>query len=219
MRNLITTAILALALFPLVGSAQITGEFSTLYTSAYTFRGAQLADESIQPYLKLELGNLYATAWSNVPLDSGQDNELDFSLGYSAEGKPFDLDLGVMAYHYPDAGDTTWEGYLGISRSFGGFTPSLVAYYDWTLKVFTYQGGFSYEIPVAKRFTLAPRAVAGYIDPSGGKGSYYWEGGLEASFSFTEKASAFVGGAYTSSDVDLAKKDIWTYSGGIRFSF
>lgn len=220
MKNLITTTLLALGLFPLMGSAQITGEFSTAYTSAYTFRGAQLADESIQPYLKLELGNLYATVWSNIPSENAADNELDFSLGYSATGKPFDLDIGVMAYHYPKINETTWEGYLGISKSIVGFTSSAMVYYDWTLKTFTYQGGISREIKVTKRFSLTPRAVGGYIDPSNNnKGSYYWEGGLEASIVFNDKATLFVGGAYTSSDVDLAKKDIWTYSGGVRFSF
>ena len=47
------------------------------YASKYVFRGVQYAEDSFQPSVKLTSGSFYLGLWTNQPITSNIDNEID----------------------------------------------------------------------------------------------------------------------------------------------
>lgn len=111
------------ALLAVAGAAS-AGTFSVTPTIAsdYDFRGISQTDGDFA----FQLGGtynfdngFYAGAWgSNVDFGTSKpDLELDYFAGFAGETDMFSYDLGVVYYHYLDAGSlNTVEAYAGITK-------------------------------------------------------------------------------------------------------
>ena len=117
------------------------------YASKYVFRGAQFAEGSFQPSIKIVAGDAYSVIWTNQPVTSNTDNEIDLYAGYGWKlGDKWSLDAGATLYYYPELDESlgldnnTFEGYVGLNGTLGSFTVGLYAYDDFTLETFTLQG-------------------------------------------------------------------------------
>ncbi len=135
-------------------------------TSDYVFRGFSQSGEhaAIQGGFDATYGMLYTGVWASS-LDFGgnaagniADIELDIYAGITPSFGPIDLDLGVIAYFYPDANDTGAE--LDFVEFKGGATVKPVdgvslggtVYYspEYTGKageVWTLEGKVEVELP------------------------------------------------------------------------
>lgn len=95
-------------------AAQVSG--SAALTSDYVWRGASqtLEDPAAQAGLRVDhRTGLYASAWgSNVRFapDGGPASEFDLAVGWGGAVAPdWALDVGVVRYLYPGAGDLNWN--------------------------------------------------------------------------------------------------------------
>lgn len=167
--------------------------------SAYIFRGFQLADLAIQPYVELGAGGFYAGIWSSTPLEDRDlfDNEVDIYAGYGFDiSESLAGDVGFTRYIYTDSdgeADTT-EYYFGISHD-SDLAPSLYLYYDVDLEATTLEGsiGKSWDVGEDTSFDLG--GTLGFIDADGDDFTY-----LIASAGFSkpiaENADAWIGLSY-----------------------
>ncbi len=156
MKNLLlaSATLLAASVTPLVAQAQdISVSTSIDYVSEYVFRGVTLESEAIQPGVEVAIGDFSAGVWTSTGLGSNSladTDEVDFYAGYS-----FGLSEGLTAsaggtwFHYPDAQDT-FEASLGLALD-SVLSPSVTAYYDFTLEGFTLEGGVSHSLPVGEK--------------------------------------------------------------------
>ena len=97
---------------------------------------------------------------------------------------------------------TTWEPYVGIVGSVGGFSPGIYLYYDATLKVFTYQGQIGYSVP------LEPAGASidfsfnlGRVDPNAGSGYTYYSVGASVPFKLSESGTLTLGLNYAHNNI------------------
>jgi uncharacterized protein (TIGR02001 family) len=196
------------------------------YASKYVFRGMQYANDSLQPSLKLTAGNAYAGIWMNQPFDNDFENEVDFYGGYSfAMEDGWSFDVGGTIYHYPEldtsggADDTTFEGYAGLNGTLDGVGVSLYAYYDFTLDVFTVQGGVSYGIPINDKVSCNISANLGHVSPDDGDSYLYYGVGAQFPITISDKATITLGANYASHDLSGADDNHFWVNAGFTYSF
>ena len=91
---------------PVTPSYSVAVDFS--YASKYVFRGVRYSEESFQPSLKLTSGSFYACLWTNQPITSNTDNEIDLNGGYGFKlSDTWKLDVGATLYYYPELDKST----------------------------------------------------------------------------------------------------------------
>ena len=179
------------------------------YATKYVFRGVQLARQSLQPSLEVASGNFTAGIWANQPITDNTDNEIDFYAGYStALNDAWKIDTGLCLYYYPEldkstgADKTTWEPYIGVVGTVGGFAPGVYLYYDATLKVYTYQGQVGYSIALEPAgASLDFSAALGRVDPKSGSGYTYYSLDASVPFKLSEKGTFTIGVNYTHNNI------------------
>lgn len=110
--GIVCVSMLTLALA--AGSAQAQSQpdvaFNIGVTSDYVFRGFSQTNEepAIQGGVDASFGSFYAGAWaSNVDFGDDTDAELDIYGGYLFDVAGFDVDVGVIGYHYIGAPNFT----------------------------------------------------------------------------------------------------------------
>ena len=81
----------------------------------------------------------------------------------------------VTLYYYPEldtsggADSSTFEPYVGVSGSVGGFSPGAYVYYDTTLEVLTLEGSIGYSVALEPAgASLDFSAALGRADPDVG---------------------------------------------------
>jgi uncharacterized protein (TIGR02001 family) len=196
-------------------SYSVTVDFP--YVSKYVFRGLAVARDSLQPSVEVNAGDFYCGVWANTPLVNPHDPtgaakmELDVYGGYNLKlSDTLKADFGLTYYYYPQANKNltrshTVEGSLGLNWTVGGFTPSIYAYYDFTLKSWAYQGSVGYSLPLKKiGASLDLSATLGRVSPDGGGDYTYWSFGATVPFKLSETAKLNVGLTYTTNDLDGA---------------
>ncbi|MBP6506919.1 MAG: TorF family putative porin [Opitutaceae bacterium] len=206
-------------------SYRVTLDFP--YASKYVFRGVELAKQSLQPSVEIAVGSFTGGIWTNQPITDNLDNEIDFYGGFSIPLKAgWNLDTGVCIYYYPElntgggADSTTWEPYVGIVGSAGGFSPGVYLYYDATLKVVTYQGQVGYSIPLEPAgASLDFSANLGRVDPKSGSGYTYYGIGASVPFKFSEKGTFTLGVNYTHNNISGADRDAIFGTAGVTIGF
>ena len=206
-------------------SYSITADFS--YVSSYVFRGVKLADDSIQPSVKLAVGSFYAGLWYSEPFDNEFDNEIDFYLGYTfglANG--WSLDVGATAYHYPEldtsngADDSTVEGYVGLTGSMGGVTLGGYVYRDFTLETTTVQGNVGYGIPLSEQLSCNFGANLGYVTYDEGDDYLYYGVNVQLPWKINDKSTLTLGGNYANhDDVVGYKHDVFWVNAAFAYTF
>ncbi|MCI5047925.1 MAG: TorF family putative porin [Aquisalinus sp.] len=145
--------------------------------STYVFRGFQLADEAIQPYVEIGKGGFYTGVWFSTPLDSREffDNEVDIYAGYSFDiSESLSGDVGFTRYIYTDSdgeSDTT-ELYAGLAIE-APLKPSIYLYYDLDLEATTLEGSAGHSYPVSETVSLDLGGTLGFIDADGDDFTYF----------------------------------------------
>jgi uncharacterized protein (TIGR02001 family) len=145
------TTILAAAALPLLAlpgtafaqeeteetAGPIEVDFTLSAASDYRFRGLSLTGKDPQGTAELAISHesgLYAAAWaSNVDTDfdgKGNDLEVDWTIGYSKDVGPVNLDGGLIYYSYLNHADLNYfEVYGGITVPAGPASITLGAAY------------------------------------------------------------------------------------------
>jgi len=196
-------------------SYSVTVDFP--YVGNYCFRGVKFAEESFQPSVKVTSGSLYLGLWTNQPITSNIDNEIDFYGGYGWKlGDKWSLDVGATLYYYPELDDSlgldnnTLEGYVGLNGTFGSFTVGLYAYQDFTLENFTLQGTVGYSVPVSDKATFNLLGTVGNVAPDVGDNYTYYGIGATVPYKLTDSATLTVGVQYATHNIDgLEDNHIW----------
>jgi hypothetical protein len=185
---------------------EFSGTLSADYVTSYVFRGAKIADDSIQPAINLQYGALYGTVWANTPTNRRPNSEIDVTVGGALAG----LDAGLTGYTYPGRAQTTWEPYLGYSQEIQWFKASVYAYRDATLNTTTLEGKVA-----AKLGLFSLEASAGTVR----HGYAYWSVGPVVKRQITKALSLSTGVQYTSTDDSAVGKDRWVGRVGVSFGF
>lgn len=222
----------ALTLGSLLGAAEAkTSAYSVTldfpYVSKYAFRGQEIGKDAIQPSIELGIGGFYAGIWTNQPIVNNADNEFDFYLGQKLKLNDFwSLDVGGTAYYYPEldtraGGDRqTYEGYLGVIGNIKGFSPGAYAYYDFTLKAFTFQAQLGYSLALNEPGASMDFNVAvGHVNPDLGDKYTFYTASITVPYKLTDKATIYAGVSYNNNDLDGAKGDITLVTVGCSIGF
>lgn len=181
------------------------------FTSRYTFRGAALGGQSLQPSVSIEHGATTATIWANRPVAKEASSEIDFSVTREIGG----FDLGLTAYTYPGSAKTTWEPSLGISHDIGDdFKVSLTVFRDLALRATTLESKLALAVLKTKR------TEAGFDLAAGGTRDYtYWSAGCSAKHTISNRLSVLAGAQYTSSNDRTIERDILSWRVGAVWGF
>ncbi|MGE4429957.1 MAG: TorF family putative porin [Sphingobium sp.] len=108
--------------------ADLTVSGSASVVSDYRFRGVSQSDKhfAVQGGITVtHASGLYATVWGSSIDDYvayGSDQEIDFVAGYSKSIGAATIDVGVLYYYYPGAGDFAtdfFEPYASVSGQMG----------------------------------------------------------------------------------------------------
>jgi len=197
------------------------------FASKYTFRGVQLAEQSIQPSIEVTYTDFYAGVWTNQPVTSNIDNEVDFYLGYKFNlNDKWNVDLGATMYYYPELDKSsglhreTYETYLGVNANLKGFTPGVYVYHDVTLHTTTMQGQVGYSLPLASTgASLDFTGSYGRVFAHNAANYNYWNVGVTVPYKLSEKATVYAGVNYTNNDIDNAEGDFLTWNAGVTVGF
>jgi uncharacterized protein (TIGR02001 family) len=200
----------------------VTADFS--YVSSYVFRGYKLADDAIQPSIKLAVGNAYAGVWLSEPVDSEFDNEIDFYGGYTfALSDGWSLDVGATLYYYPEApasaDESTFEGYVGLTGTVGGVTLGGYVYQDFTLEATTVQGNVGYGIPISDKVSCNLSANLGYVTYNEGDDYTYYGVSVQLPWKISDHATLTLGGSYANNDIPDAEDDLFWVNAGFSYTF
>ncbi|MBL9214869.1 MAG: hypothetical protein JNG83_05290 [Opitutaceae bacterium] len=200
-------------------SYSVTVDFP--YASKYVFRGIQYAEGSFQPSVKVTAGSAYIGLWTNQPVTSNIDNEIDVFAGYGFKlSDTWSLDVGATLYYYPELDEssgldeTTFEGYVGLNGTVGAVTLGIYAFNDFTLDTFTVQGTAGYSIPMGDSASLNLLATLGNVSPDGGDSYVYYGLGATIPYKLTDSATFNVGGQWASHDLDgVDDSHVWVTVG------
>jgi len=205
-------------------SYSLTADFP--YVSSYVFRGVKLADDAIQPSLKLSAGSAYAGVWLSEPIDSSFDNEIDIYGGYTfALSGGWSLDVGGTLYYYPEVtkssglDESTFEAYVGLTGTFGGVSVGGYVYRDLTLDATTVQGNVGYGIPLSDKVSLNLAANLGYVTYDDGGDYTYYGASVQLPWKINDQATLTVGGSYATNDLDGAEDDLFWVNAGFTYTF
>ena len=206
----------AFAAIPTTASAQdISVSTGVDLVSDYVFRGVSLADTAVQPYVQATVGNLTFGAWASTGFgntSSAAGDEIDLYANYNfGVSDLVSLNAGITYYHYPQGGSLfeTENGAAGsyevsLGTSFNTMlTPSISAYYDFTLEAFTLEGGLSHSVafPQNDKASLNLGLTAGLVD---GDGFSYEYGSASASlgYALSDNTSTYIGANYVINSED-----------------
>jgi len=216
-----TASLIIAATAPMAAHAgDLSVSTSVDYVTDYVFRGVSLADSAIQPGVEVAVGDFTVGAWFSTGVGETSilaGDEVDLYASYSfALSDLVSTDVGVTYYHYPQGGSlfSTNDGGSGTYEVFAslGFdtalSPSVSAYYDFTLEAFTIEGGVGHSFAAGDKTSFDLGATVGLVD---GDGFSYEYGQASASlgYAFTDAVSAYVGANYAlSSEDSLNYRDI-----------
>ena len=219
-KTLLAAAALPLLALPTAAFAQeeaaeeeagpIEIDFEVAALSDYRFRGLSLSGKDPEATAELSVtheSGLYGAVWaSNVDTDfdgKGNDLEVDWTVGYSVDVGPVNLDGGVIYYSYLDHSDLNYiEVYGGITVPVGAASVTLGAAYapsqdnlGNTDNTYVYISG---DLPI-KDTPVSLHGTFGYEDGAFGDkkrdwllgASYDIGGGFTASLDYVDTHRAF----------------------------
>lgn len=211
----LSAAILSAALVP---ASAMAGDTSvSVYTdlvSEYVFRGVSLGETSIQPGVDVSMGNFTVGAWFSTQVGETSQfsaDEVDLYASYSFQPtENVSADVGVTYYHYPQGGSlfSTNDGASGTYEAFGslGFdttlSPSVSAYYDFTLKSLTGEVGIGHSVPLEGNWSIDLGAGAGYVFADG-PGDYQWgQASASLGYAVSDTTSTYIGANFVVNSED-----------------
>lgn len=219
----------------------ITSDFT--YTSKYVFRGVEQARESFQPSVEFASGGFNAGVWTNQPIKSHQNDEVDFYTGYDYNvSSALKLEGMATFYDYPEAsrslGQTrhSYEGGVGATYTVDGFSPNLYYYHDFRLNSDTVQAAVGYSLPLGNDgFSVDTSLFAAAVNQRsvapdatnvpGVHDSYnYWGADVTFPYKLSRHATFTVGAHYANTDNlspangTLGSQNFW-YTAGVSIGF
>jgi uncharacterized protein (TIGR02001 family) len=159
-KTLLSLSIAAAAVTMPTQAADIGGGFdlsgNLALTSNYIWRGMTQSDdaEAIQGGLDLaHSSGLYVGTWAS---NTSGGSEFDYYAGYATEVSGIGVDVGAIAYRFPNDSDTAADGediYLGLSTEIGGLEIGATHYWGqdeavdaWDVGVGTELAGFGLSL-------------------------------------------------------------------------
>lgn len=155
------TATSALAEIKVAGSASV-GVFSD-----YIWRGANFSGDGnfvVQPSVTVGTGDVSVNWWGNMNENTGDMDEVDFTIDYTKDLGPVAVSVGNILYNVDGVSDTN-ELYLAIAPNNLPIDVKLTTYLDYDefdAYYMTLALGKSFEI--ADKTSLSLGAAAGYFD-------------------------------------------------------
>lgn len=143
--------------------------------SKYLWRGFDLSEDDsfvVQPAVGISIGGFTLGFWGNLSEDSGEMNEVDLTIDYSADlGELVSLSVGNILYDV-DGLDDTNELYLGITLN-TLLAPTLTVYYDYDEFDTVYTTlGLSHDFGLTEAISLSLGATGSYMaDDENGLGT------------------------------------------------
>ena len=219
MKKIILSTV-ALSVLAAAGTTANAGDISvsvsTDYVSEYVFRGVSFANTAVQPAIEVSKGGFTVGAWASVGLgetSAAAGDEIDIYGGYGWNiTEALSASVGATLYHFPQSGGlfNLDSDELGSTFEINGnlsydtlLSPSLTAYYDFTLEAFTLEGSVSHSVPVADKTSLDFGLTGGFV-AANGPGDYEWAtGSASLGYAFTDSSSVYVGANYTLNSEDL----------------
>ena len=190
------------------------------FVSQYVFRGISLADDAVQPYAEATYNGFTVGGWFSTGIGENSvfaGDEFDLYVGYSVPlDSSISLDIGATYFHFPQGGDFfetnggaagTYEVYASVGFGEVPLSPSVTAYYDFTLEAFTGEGSIGHSFPLGGSNSVDLGLTAGFVEGEGDF-SYQWGTASAAvSHGFTDNVSAYVGANYTLNSDDFLDFD------------
>jgi len=189
------------------------------YASDYVFRGVKYAGSSLQPSVELGLDNFNVGVWTNQPLTSNTDDEVDV---YGSYRVPLNTRMAVEVlgtyYWFPEAtrslGETrrTYELGVGTTYEAGPFTPSVYYFHDFRLDADTIQAAIGHRMALGGSdiATIETSIFGGVVDigdvapdapgATVKDGYNYYGIDLSVPFRVAENATFTVAGHYVNTD-------------------
>lgn len=215
-----------------INGSEVSVSIGTDYVTEYVFRGVSLADDAIQPYVELGVGNLTVGLWASTGIGENSElagDEIDLYASYGLQlSEDISASVGATYYHYPqggsflstDGGGTgSYEVNAGVSFDAVALAPNVTAYYDFTLETFTLEGGIGHSLTASERSSIDVGLTAGHVDFDGGDYQYA-TASAGYGFALTDDATLAISANYTLNSED----DVLGFSGGTlpngqRFAF
>jgi uncharacterized protein (TIGR02001 family) len=197
---------LALAALVAGVSAQAQDEANSLsatldvtYVTDYIFRGARLAEASVQPSFELGYAGAYAGIWHSDAVSNSApdafDSETDLYLGYGFDvSDTISLDALVTRYTY-SGGSEIDSTEIGLGASVDVLlTPTVYAYYDFDYDAFTIEGSVGYSFPVeSANLSIDLSGKFGHVSRDDAKDYSYFVAGVAVPYALAENATLSVG--------------------------
>jgi len=214
--TLLAAALLAGSLATTAAAIEVTGDAYAGVYSKYIWRGYDLSPEDkfvIQGGADISAGGFTMGWWGNLSENTGELNEVDVVLDYTAELDAASISVGNILYDVDGATDTN-ELYLGLGLT-APLNPSLTVYWDYEEFETVYTVlGISHDVEVSDTLSLSLGATASYLNMLTGIEEDWFhdaEFSLGASFAVNDQVSVDASFLYTTPLSNDAK----TY-GGLR---
>lgn len=198
----VLVALVALSAAGPASALEVSGDAYVGVSSKYLWRGFDLSPDDafvVQPGADVSIGGFTVSWWGNMSENTGEMNEVDLTLDYSADlGDLVSVSVGNILYDVDGLKDTN-ELYLGVSLN-TLLSPSLTGYYDYD----EFDGNYYLVLGIGHDFEINDRLSASV----GVTGSYLHDDALDDSwlhiaeltagvdYAITDKISAGVSALY-----------------------
>ncbi|PKN11869.1 MAG: hypothetical protein CVU69_10350 [Deltaproteobacteria bacterium HGW-Deltaproteobacteria-4] len=164
---LLAAALLFAGATSALAEIKVEGSASVGVFSDYIWRGANFTGDAnmvVQPSVTVGTGGFSVNWWGNMNENTGELDEVDFTLDYSTELGPLAVSVGNILYNVDGASDTN-EVYLAVAPTTLPLDLKLTYFYDYDEFEVSYlilALGKSFDI--ADKTSLSVGAAAGYFD-------------------------------------------------------
>lgn len=164
---LLAAALLFAGATSALAEIKVEGSASVSVFSDYIWRGANFTGDAnmvVQPSVTVGTGGFSVNWWGNMNENTGELDEVDFTLDYSTELGPLAVSVGNILYNVDGASDTN-EVYLAVAPTTMPLDVKLSYFYDYDefeVSYLTLALGKSFDI--ADKTSLSLGAAAGYFD-------------------------------------------------------
>lgn len=162
--TLLVAALLAGSLATNAAALEVTGDAYAGVYSKYIWRGFDLSQDDkfvVQGGADVSASGFTLGFWGNMSENTGEVNEVDVVLDYTAELDAASVSFGNILYDVDGVADTN-ELYLGLGLS-APLSPSLTVYWDYDEfdTIFTVLG-VSHDIEINDKLSASLGASASY---------------------------------------------------------
>lgn len=164
---LLAAALLFAGATSALAEIKVEGSASVGVFSDYIWRGANFTGDAnmvVQPSVTVGTGGFSVNWWGNMNENTGEMDEVDFTLDYSTELGPLAVSVGNILYNVDGVSDTN-EVYLAVAPTTLPLDLKLTYFYDYDEFEVSYLIlGLGKSFDIADKTSLSLGAAAGYFD-------------------------------------------------------